>query len=712
MNSATLFDAKPPVDDLPPTTNDNGQPPRRRRRLWLRVLVALVVLALVVPAALFAIAYAGSDIPRPADMAVNQVATIVADDGKTVVAKIVPPEGNRVEVKLSDVPKQVQAAMLSAEDRDFYTNSGFSISGILRAARDNALDKESAGGGSTITQQYVKNAFVGSQRTITRKLKELVLATKMTREWSKDDILAAYLNTIFFGRGAYGVSAASQAYFGKPVGKLTVEEGAVLASVIRSPSALDPETHLNELKLRWNYVMDGLVSMKSITQADRDNAGFPKIIPLSQMAGGEAPGPEGHIRTQVLHELAEAGITQKQIDTLGLKITTTIDPKVQQAAEDAAKQSMKGEDEELRTAVVSIDPRTGAVKGYYGGDDGAGLDFAQAPLQTGSSFKTFGLAAALKDGIPLSARYDSSELTVHGIRISNVDGESCGRCTIAEAFKRSLNTAFYRLALSMENGPQKIADMAHAAGIPEHIPGVPGKSLSENGGEPETGIILGQYQSRPIDMASAYATFAASGVFHKPFFVSKVVTNDGEVLLNNGGDAGKQTVPKAVAENLTQAMLPIPAWSRNHNLWGGRPAAAKTGTTQYLDTGDDKDAWMVGYTPSLSTAVWVGKADGQPIYNSWGGPIYGSGLPSDIWQLTMEDSLEGTDVESFPWPDPIGGQAGVPSNSYVGTSGGSGGRGTGGGGGGGGTAKKPDAPAAPAEKKQVEIFPGFFVPVG
>ena len=573
VTSATLTDSTPPVDNEPPASSGDVPPRNPRSRRWRWVAIAAVVL-LLAPIVVFALAYVMADVPKPTDVSVNQVATILADDGKSVVAKIVPDEGNREEVDLKTIPKYVRDAMISAEDRSFYSNNGFSISGIIRAVRDNAMDKESAGGGSTITQQYVKNAFVGSQRTITRKLKELVLATKMTKQWSKDDILAAYMNTIFFGRGSYGVAAASQAYFGKPVDKLTVSEGAVLASVIRSPSALDPENHLPDLKARWNYVMDGLVSGGAMSSADRAAAQFPKIKPID--APPAAPGAEGHIKDQVLRELNEAGITQKQIDTLGLKITTTIDTKAQQGALDAVSQTMKGEDPELRTAVVSVDPKTGAVRAYYGGGDGAGLDFAQAPLQTGSSFKTFGLAALLNEGTGLNARFDSSPLEANGIKITNVANETCGKCTIAESFKRSLNTAFYRMTLSMDGGPDKIAKMAHAAGIPEHIPGVQGISLEQPNGHSEAGIVLGQYLSRPIDMASAYATFAASGIYHKPYFVQKVVTGDGDVLIDHKADPGTRTISAAVADNVTAAMAPIPAYSRNHDLYGGRPSAAKT----------------------------------------------------------------------------------------------------------------------------------------
>ncbi|MEU2001839.1 transglycosylase domain-containing protein [Rhodococcus sp. NPDC019627] len=702
-----------------------GKKKSRRWRTVRRVGLGVMALMLVIPLVMFLVSYVQAEVPRPSDMKTNQVATVFAADGATELAKVIPPEGNRTEIALGEIPQHVRDAVLSAEDRNFYSNPGFSIAGFVRAARDNVLGKESAGGGSTITQQYVKNVLVGADRNVYRKMRELVISTKMAREWSKDEILAAYLNTIYFGRGAYGIEAASRAYFDKPVGELSVAEGAVLASVIQSPSYLDPEANVDQLQARWNYVLDGMVEMGVLTSQDRSEIEFPAAAPANRPTdANSAPGPEGLIRNQVLRELSDAGISEQTLNTEGLQITTTIDPKAQQAAIDSVHETLEGEDPGLRTAVVSIDPRTGGVRAYYGGEDGAGFDYAQAPLQTGSSFKVFGLAAALEQGIPLSARFSSAPLTVGNVQIGNVEGESCGTCTIAEATKRSLNTSFYRLMMSLDNGPQAIADAAHKAGIPEFIPGVQGKTLSENGGEPEGGIVLGQYLSRPIDMASAYATLAASGIYHPPYFVQRVVTADGVVLFDRAPSPGERRLEAAVADNISQALMPVAAYSRGHALAGGRPSAAKTGTAQLGDTGENKDAWMVGYTPSLSTAVWIGKADATAINNSWGGLIYGSSLPSDIWKGTMDGALEDTDWEEFPWPDPIGGQAGVPSWSGVSSSG------SGSGSGNGQTANPPPAPA-PVEAPppaplppiqpppqlqlpaptQIEILPGVIIPL-
>jgi membrane peptidoglycan carboxypeptidase len=667
--------------------------------LWVRrgIYVAAAVL-LLLPIVTFAMAYFIVDIPKPGDIRTNQVSTILASDGSEL-AKIVPPEGNREDISLDQVPMHVRKAVIAAEDRNFYTNPGFSFTGFARAVKNNLFGGDTQGG-STITQQYVKNALVGSQRAgvggLVRKAKELVIATKMSGEWSKDDVMQAYLNIIYFGRGAYGISAASKAYFDKPVNQLTVADGALLAALIQRPSTLDPAVDLPGAKERWNWVLDGMVDIGALSPRDRAAQIFPPTVPPEKArAQYQTTGPNGLIERQVTRELLELfNIDEQTLNTQGLQVTTTIDPQAQKAAENAVSKYMDGQAPDMRTAVVSIDPRNGDVKAYYGGSDAHGFDFAQAGLQTGSSFKVFALIAALEQGIGLGTQIDSSPLTVNGIKITNVEGESCGTCNIAEALKRSLNTSYYRLMLKLKNGPDDVAKAAHQAGIAESFPGV-AHTLSEDGkgGPPNNGIVLGQYQTRVIDMASAYATLAASGVYHRPHFVQKVVNSEGRVLFDasNSNNSGEQRIPKDVADNVTSAMQPIASYSRGHALAGGRPSAAKTGTTQLGDTDADKDAWMVGYTPSLSTAVWVGTTTGdKPLVNKGGGPIYGSGLPSDIWKSTMDGALKGTTTESFPKPGSIGGFAGAPAAPPP----------------------PPPPPQVTVIQPTIEVAPGITIPIG
>ena len=666
--------------------------------LWVRrgVYLTLVVLVLL-PIVTFAMAYFIVDVPKPGNIRTNQVSTILASDGSQI-AKIVPPEGNRVDVNISQVPVHVRQAVIAAEDRNFYTNPGFSFTGFARAVNNDLFGGGDLQGGSTITQQYVKNALVGSAQHglsgLIRKAKELVIATKMSGEWSKDDVLQAYLNIIYFGRGAYGISAAAKAYFDKPVDQLTVSEGALLAALIRRPSSLDPAVDPKGAAARWNWVLDGMVETKALSASDRAAQVFPTTVPPDQArAQDQTTGPSGLIERQVTKELMELfNIDEQTLNTQGLQVTTTIDPKAQQAAEKAVSKYLDGQDPDMRAAAVSVDPHNGAIRAYYGGSDANGFDFAQAGLQTGSSFKVFALVAALEQRIGLGYQVDSSPLTVDGIKITNVDGESCGTCNIAEALKLSLNTAYYRLMLKLKGGPQAVADAAHQAGVATSFPGVD-HTLSEDGkgGPPNNGIVLGQYQTRPIDMASAYATLAASGIYHRPHLVQKVVNADGQVLFDAGSlnNNGEQRIDKGVADNVTAAMQPIAGYSRGHNLAGGRPSAAKTGTVQLGDSNANKDAWMVGYTPSLSTAVWVGTVqDNVPLVTASGAEVYGSGLPSDIWKSTMDGALKGTSNETFPKPPEIGGYAGVPA------------------------APPPPPPQETVIQPTIEVAPGITIPVG
>lgn len=654
----------PPKSPKPPSFSQQINWKWVRRSLYLCVVVMIVL-----PLITFGMAYMIVKVPQPGDLRTSQVSTILASDGSEL-AKIVPPEGNRVDVNIDQIPVQVRNAVMAAEDRDFYTNPGFSLSGFARALKNN-LTGGDLQGASTITQQYVKNALVGDARSgiggVVRKAKELVISTKMSREWSKDQVLQAYLNIIYFGRGAYGISAAAKAYFNKPVEQLTVAEGGLLAALIQRPSTLDPAIDPDGALQRWDWVLDGMVSMGALSKEERAQQVFPETVPpeLARSAN-VTTGPNGLIERQVTKELLELfNIDEQTLNTQGLQITTTIDPQAQQAAENAVTKYLDGQMPDMRSAVVSIDPRTGGVKAYYGGSDAQGFDFAQAGLPTGSSFKVFALVAALEQGIGLGYQVDSSPVTLNGITITNVEGEGCGVCNVAEALKRSLNTSYYRLMLKLKNGPADVADAAHSAGIAESFPGVD-HTLSEDGkgGPPNNGVVLGQYQSRVLDMASAYATLAASGVYHKPHFVEKVVNSRGEVLFDASttDNSGEQRIPKAVADNVTAAMQPIAGWSNGHNLAGGRASAAKTGTNQLGDSGANRDAWMVGYTPSLATAVWVGTTDGtQPLVTKGGGQVYGSGIPSDIWKSTMDGALKGTDNETFPKPTEIGGYAGVPA---------------------------------------------------
>ena len=308
--------------------------------------------------------------------------------------------------------------------------------------------------------------------------------------------------------------------------------------------------------------------------------------------------------------------------------------------------------EDARAASVTIDPKTGAVRGYFGGHDSNGWDYANSPLQTGSTFKIMALAAALQQGISLDTNYSSAPYQLPGSDLVTNVGGGCGVCDLREATKQSLNTSYLRLQSDLKNGTQDTADMAHALGVARSLPGIE-ETLTENGKQPFEGVVLGQYQSRPLDMATAMSTLANQGVWHNPHFVQRVENAAGEVLYEHPDDEGERRVSANVANNVLEAMGPVAAWS-NGSLAGGRASASKTGTTQLGDSGTNKDAWMVGATPQLATAVWVGTADNtSAIFDQYGGIMYGAGAPTKIWKSVLDNSLADQEFQQFPTAYPV-----------------------------------------------------------
>lgn len=631
---------------------------------WIGLLLLTAIVASVI---FFVLMYIFVRVPAPGDIPTAQRVTLVASDGKTVLGNIIPEAGNRREVDAAHIPEHLRHATMAAEDREFMTNKGFSVSGFGRAALGQLTGHADAGGGSTITQQYVKNALVGNERSYWRKFKELVISMKMANQWSKQDIMTAYLNTIYFGRGAYGVDTAAQTYFGKPVQELTSSQSAMLAGLIQQPSNLDPRINPVASENRWKYVVRGMLQEGWLTREEVAKMDFPKTIPenKNRTLDNRLSGPNGILKAQIMRELADHGFDEQTVTSEGLRIITTISPDAQEAVIKAVQDTLKGQPKQMRAAAVTIDPQTGGVLAYYGGAQAGDFDYAYAPQMTGSSFKVFTLAAGLDQNIPLSKMYSSAPYKMGRITIENSEGTSCGTCTIASATVMSLNTSYYRLMMDLKNGPRDVRAMSYKAGIPREIPGY-GKTLQNKDGYVEGGITLGAYPVRPFDMASAYATFAARGIYHEPFFVKEAIANGGEgrTVYQHDQQSGERRVKEVVADNVTSALEPIASYSNGHGLAGGRPSAAKTGTVQLDNTGKNRDAWMVGYTPQASTAVWVGTQNGTALETSGGAAVWGSTLPSDIWKRTMDGALQGEQFKYFPAPGAIDGQAGRPGYSY------------------------------------------------
>jgi membrane peptidoglycan carboxypeptidase len=620
---------------------------RKKVSPWRRVRrISYVVLGLLLigPFVAFVIGWFLFPVPSSQDVALSQVANFTFAGGEPL-ATVRQDNVNRVAVTLDKVPKHVRDAVLSAEDRSFYSNPGFDFMGVGRAVYNQLTNR--AGGGSTITQQYIKVSTGDDEVSYWRKFKEVVLAVKISREKTKDEILENYLNTIYFGRGAYGIQAAAKAYFNKDVGQLTVSEGAMIAGIIQSPSRWDPAKNPERSQERWNFVLDGMVEQGWLDRGERAGQTFPQLPEIPEQTDEGIPGDDRyHIYERALKELDAKGITADVINTRGVTVTTTVQAPLQKEAVDVVEKQQARQPKNLRYGLVSIDPNTGAIVSYYGGKEGLSTDYAgDAFRQPGSSFKPFVLAAALQDisGFGLGTELDGSgprAFTGRPGMVRNVEGVSCSLCGATYAMTESINTWFYQLGI--EVGPSNVAKAAHQAGIPD--------DLLKN---PTGGIALGDKEVHPVDMASAYATFAAEGIYREPYIVSRVEAADGEVLYEHSGDTGQQVMPQQVARNVIEAMLKV-APKKGYDL-PGRQVAAKTGTAQLEGSAkDNRDAWFVGFTPGKSTAVWVGTDKSEPIRNSQNQPIFGSGVPGQIWHEFMKTATEDDPAEQFSTFVPMG----------------------------------------------------------
>ncbi|CAM3599481.1 transglycosylase domain-containing protein [Kibdelosporangium persicum] len=652
-----------------PVLSDEEARRRRRKKIWRRVRrtsYVLTALMIIGPLVAFFVAYQVVDVPDPEKLANDLDKTVTIEYGNGDNFATVAPKGRRTLVKWEDIPEHVRQAVYAAEDATFETNEGFDITGIMRAVWNNLSG--GGGGGSTITQQYVKKATGNEDKTLTRKALELVTAYKLSNTKDKKEILAGYLNTIYFGCRAYGIAAAAEAYYGKPLKDITKIEAATLAGVIQQPgrACSDPEW----VEQRWNYVMTKLVENKWLTPQDKAAAQFPQPKGESD-AQGMTPDKQ-FIWQQAKRELEDQGISEEEINKKGYKVQLTIDPSAQAAAAEAAKAVMAGQPENLRQAIVAVDPNTGGIVAYYGFNEGTnGTDYARGWYNPGSSFKPFDLVALLHKNKSIYSTFDGrSGRKFGGSTINNSEGnDSCGEhCTVAKAMELSINTVFADIAFH-ETGTAAVAKAAIEAGIPTNI-GRDQKPLEreENGGQPDLNIAIGggRYVARPIDMAGAYATFAANGVKRTPHIVAKVTDpNDGDNLIYDGNQTMGQpkqafsTDPAEnakIARNVTETLIPVVNTTRNGALKciEGRQCAAKTGTHGCAEVkgkttkADNCAAWTVGYTPQISAAVWVGSDQNTPLRTKQGKAIFGSGLPGEMWKKFMDQYLKGKKKETFP----------------------------------------------------------------
>jgi len=666
---------KPPTGGGRPGGSGSGRPPagggkkkrtaKQKRRRWYKIIAGTFLSLFVMLGVFVGVVYASTEVPTPESVQNQQTTIIYYSDGVTEMARL--GEQNRINVPLDQVSEPARNAILAAENRAFYTDPGISFTGIVRAAWNN-LTGGSTQGGSTITQQYVKNAFLSSDQTFSRKFKELFLSIKLDNEYSKDEILENYLNTIYFGRGAYGIEAAAETYFGVKAADLSAEQGAVLAVLVRNPGAYDPENNPEGALDRWGLVLDAMVEEGWLDSAARAPMQYPAWLPNDGSGLGIPDGPEGLVVDQVLAEL-QGSLGYENPESQGLRVTSTVNKAYQDAAVASVADVMTGEDVTLRQALVAIDPKTGGVVAYYGNkqrnsdpastdpNDLDTTDYAQTLKPPGSSFKPYTLATALNNGFSVDTRRNGTSPQTFKDRdkpVVNSGNVQCAACTLKEAITKSLNTTFYGLAY--EVGPDKVAETARlatgipatwpdATWVPEGLKNAPTLASPQN---QQTGgaIGIGEYEVRPIDQAVGFATLAAGGMYHPRHFVASVADSAGNVTTIDGMAGAAQVIPADVASDTTFAMEDV-AKGSNRSLDGNRPVAAKTGT-QGIDAVNNSDAWMVGYTPSISAAVWMGTQGNDPITNAQGKIIYGSGLPGAIWQEFMDTVLAGTPEEALP----------------------------------------------------------------
>jgi membrane peptidoglycan carboxypeptidase len=647
-----------PVEKHPPGADARTKKAKRTpaQKWTIRTLQAIGIitaLGLVSAIAIVFIGYTTTRRPDPNADFQTAITGVYYNDGKTRIGSFAIQ--NRQPLDFDKMPETMKQAVVAAENRTFWTDKGVSIRGMIRAGWAILRDKELQGG-STITQQYIKILYLNSERTVTRKFREIFLAYKLNKELSKEEILEGYLNTIYFGHGAYGVERASRAYFKIPARELDVPKAAFLATVMNNPTSYDPDEADNHPRIleRYRYVIQSMLEMGYITsqQADEYRQRLPKFpkVETSSRYGG----PKGFLLKMVERELTKAGFEASQISGGGLKIITTFDKKAQDAAVAAAqkytKEAADAADERaanLHAAVASVDVDTGEVIALYGGRNYVknSRNWATTPRPTASTFKTYALAAGLKDGFSLYSRFNGNTFTPPGDSspVRNEFRNQYGSAvTLLRATALSINTAYVDLTGKMDNGPKKTMDMAEAAGAPK------GAGWDNNSRLP-----LGTAEVSPLAQASAYATFANEGVA-VPSHVVREVRDDNGKVLHKANVSEKRAVSSDIAADVTYALSSVVDGGTGRAASAlDRPVAGKTGTKDRED--DIVSAWFVAYTKQISTAVMYvagnsGNDDLDPYARPGDSTFFGGTYPALTWADYMEVATEGQPVEEFPEP--------------------------------------------------------------
>ena len=576
-----------------------------------------------------------------------QTSRVLSSTGD-VVAELHGDE-DREDVALDDVADVLVQAVVAIEDRRFFLHAGIDVPAIARAVVANVEAGEIEQGGSTLTQQYVKNTITGNAETVERKVQEAALAFQLEQQLDKAEILERYLNTVYFGAGAYGVAAASRTYFGVEPDEVELAQAALLAGLIRSPSALDPFQHPERATARRSLVLDAMVESAVVSASD---AAAADAAPLGlRVPAPPTADPNGwfldEVRRRIIADdrFAAVGATPDDranaLFTGGLRIHTTLDEEVQVRTLEAVDAVLTERDDPA-AAVVVLEPSTGAVRAIHGGrtEDrvAAGFSLAtQGRRQPGSAFKPIVLAAALDRGVALDRVFPGGacarfpDIPDWSDGVCNYAGASYGSLTLREATVRSVNTVYARLGVEL--GPNAMLAQARTMGITSELPAV-------------HALALGAGEVTPFELAAAYSSFATLGRWHEPHLVASITAADGTVLWEQP-EASIQVLDEGVAHFVTRTLQEVVRRGTGVNAQIGRPQAGKTGTSQ-----DSADAWFVGYTPDLLASVWVGYPEGRlpMVPPRTREVVEGGRYPARIWAALMEPVLATVPPTPFPQP--------------------------------------------------------------
>jgi penicillin-binding protein 1A len=597
-------------------------------------------------AAMFA--YGSScDLDSLREVKIGENTFVYAADGSLLGS--IPAERNREAVEADEMSIWIRKATIAVEDRRFFAHGGVDIEGIARAAVTDLRAGRIVEGGSTITQQLVRNLYISNERTVQRKVKEACLATKLDSAWSKHKILTTYLNQVYYGNQAYGIEAAAKTYFSKPATKLTLAEAALLAGLTQAPSTYNPFTNPRAALARRAEVLramweTGVITRKRFDKARRSEL---KLEPGRLYRDIREPYFFGYVRDELIAEYG-AG----QVRSGGMRVYTTIKPRYQRLAEQAIRETLT-EPTDPAAALISISPRTGAIQAMAAVVPNRPKNqfnlISQARRQPGSTFKTFVLAAAVDMGIdPDSTYYVSAPFTYRPHPVGNCDDGSwwCvhtyandyyGWSSIRSATLRSDNAVYAQLTLDVT--PERVARIARRMGV---------RSQLDINGAYVPAMGLGSVAVSPLDLASAYATLAAGGVYAEPMAIRRVVLANGreDRIAGWGRPKRRRAISEGTAAVVTRILEQNMQSGTGTRAAFGRPAAGKTGTNE-----EHKDAWFAGYTPDLATTVWIGYTRAEiPMESVHGISVTGGSFPAEIWRLFMEPALEDVEPSDFPEP--------------------------------------------------------------